>query len=71
MSTRHPLWDAVDEMEDDIYDVERFGDLLSHPSASPHMIEAETLHIMAVPLVALGTRLRAKFKVALQMGVDL
>ncbi len=54
MSDRHPIWAAIDEMEDDITDVERFADLLVHLAANPHSIEPATLQVVASPPFSLS-----------------
>lgn len=48
------IFSMVSDLEDGVRDLARWGNVLSHLSASPHMIEHETIGVLARVMTNLG-----------------
>ncbi|MCJ2048539.1 hypothetical protein [Methylobacterium sp. J-070] len=59
-----PVYSIISDMETDIADVGRWGELLYQLAASPNSLDAGTLHVIAAPIHALGQRLEARWSEA-------
>jgi hypothetical protein len=68
MSGRYPVLTHLLEMDADISDVARWGELLLHPGASPGMIDPVVVQVLAGPIANLGKRLDARWKEACRIA---
>jgi hypothetical protein len=68
--SRNPVFLTIVQMEVDIADVGRWGDLLYQLAASPNSIEPGVLHVIAGPLTDLGRRLDANWNKAFEIARD-
>ena len=64
MTERHPAWTAVSEMEGDVADVARWGDVLIGLGTSENDVSVEALSVIGWTLKRLGQRLDDRWKAA-------
>ena len=68
MSSRHPAFSVISDMEEDVADVARWGQLIRILGASSSQIDPGVLHVIGRPLEELGERIDARWKEAFRIA---